>query len=113
MNLYHGSRTTGLTEILPISATSVCGPTDPHRVGFRDSIFLTNRLDAARRYAGKSGVVYRVEAPDAQPYLDVYVEGAGHKSAAQRRKKLRRLEAREGSHTYVAPRAQVVGVVGA
>lgn len=109
MRLYHGSRVAGLTEILPISATGTRGPTDPDRVAFRDVVFLATSYESARRYAGAAGSVYLVEAPGAVLYIDEYERRQpAHKSACQRAKKLRRLRAREGASTYVAPMARVL-----
>lgn len=111
MTFYHGSRTAGLTEILPISATGSRGPTDPDRDNFRDVVFLTTSLEAARRYAGKDGTVYQVSG-DAEPYVDAYERHmASVLSKSRLRQKLNKLRAREGLNTFIATSASVVGVI--
>lgn len=93
MKLFHGSPTTGLTEILPLAAGAA--PTDGRDPAlYAGLVFGCLDPAVARTYAGAAGTVYEIWVPGARPLREIALERAGKgKSRANAAKKARHVRA--------------------
>ena len=92
MIFYHGTKSQGLNELLPLSKLNhlkyKVGSTDVDRDNFRDKVFITTSRDLAKQYAGKNGVVYNVIPHGVQLYHEAFLNRVNDGTIRRKSKKV-------------------------
>ena len=92
MIFYHGTKSQGLNELLPLNQLNhlkyKVGSTDVDRDNFRDKVFITTSRDLAKQYAGKKGVVYIVNPCGVQLYHKVFLDRVNNGMIKRKSKKV-------------------------